>query len=234
MKTVILCGGLGTRLSEETKKIPKPLVKIGKIPILIHIMNIYFKHGYNEFILALGYRSRDIELYFKYKKFKNWKITLVNTGKNTLTGTRIQKLKKYLINDEHFFLTYGDGVSNINLRKLLDFHKKKKKVATLTAVRPPARFGELQIIKSSVKKFEEKNQVNAGWINGGFFVFNKKIFNFIPSRKNCMLEREPVNNLVKKRELSAFKHYDFWQCMDTMRDRDLLNNYFKKGKAKWI
>ena len=126
MKTVILCGGLGTRLSEETKKIPKPLVKIGKIPILIHIMNIYFKHGYNEFILALGYRSRDIELYFKYKKFKNWKITLVNTGKNTLTGTRIQKLKKYLINDEHFFLTYGDGVSNINLRKLLDFHKKKK------------------------------------------------------------------------------------------------------------
>lgn len=234
MKTVILCGGLGTRLSEETKKIPKPLVKIGKIPILIHIMNIYFKHGYNEFILALGYRSRDIELYFKYKKFKNWKITLVNTGKNTLTGTRIQKLKKYLINDEHFFLTYGDGVSNINLRKLLDFHKKKKKVATLTAVRPPARFGELQIIKSSVKKFEEKNQVNAGWINGGFFVFNKKIFNFIPSKKNCMLEREPVNNLVKKRELSAFKHYDFWQCMDTMRDRDLLNNYFKKGKAKWI
>ena len=197
-------------------------------------MNIYFKHGYNEFILALGYRSRDIELYFKYKKFKNWKITLVNTGKNTLTGTRIQKLKKYLINDEHFFLTYGDGVSNINLRKLLDFHKKKKKVATLTAVRPPARFGELQIIKSSVKKFEEKNQVNAGWINGGFFVFNKKIFNFIPSKKNCMLEREPVNNLVKKRELSAFKHYDFWQCMDTMRDRDLLNNYFKKGKAKWI
>tara|TARA_Y100000816_G_scaffold267844_1_gene229591 strand:+ start:274 stop:978 length:705 start_codon:yes stop_codon:yes gene_type:complete len=234
MKTVILCGGLGTRLSEETKKIPKPLVKIGKIPILIHIMNIYFKHGYNEFILALGYRSRDIELYFKKKKFKNWKITLVNTGKNTLTGTRIQKLKKHLINDENFFLTYGDGVSNINLRKLLDFHKKKKKVATLTAVRPPARFGELQIIKSSVKEFKEKNQVNAGWINGGFFVFNKKIFNFIPSKKNCMLEREPVNNLVKKRELSAFKHYDFWQCMDTMRDKDLLNNYFKKGKAKWI
>ncbi len=234
MKTVILCGGLGTRLSEETKKIPKPLVKIGNIPILIHIMNIYFKHGYNEFILALGYRSRDIELYFKKKKFKNWKITLVNTGKNTLTGTRIQKLKKYLINDEDFFLTYGDGVSNINLKKLLNFHKKKRKVATLTAVRPPARFGELQIMKSSVKEFKEKNQVNAGWINGGFFVFNKKIFNFIPSKKNCMLEREPMNNLVKKKELLAFKHYDFWQCMDTMRDKDLLNNYLKKGKAKWI
>ncbi len=234
MKTVILCGGLGTRLSEETKKIPKPLVKIGNIPILIHIMNIYFKHGYNEFILALGYRSKDIELYFKKRKFKNWKINLVNTGKNTLTGTRIQKLKKYLINDEDFFLTYGDGVSNINLKKLLDFHKKKRKIATLTAVRPPARFGELQIMKSSVKEFKEKNQINAGWINGGFFVFNKKIFNFIPSNKNCMLEREPMNNLVKKRELLAFKHYDFWQCMDTMRDKDLLNNYLKKGKAKWI
>ena len=232
MKTVILCGGLGTRLSEETKKIPKPLVKIGNIPILIHIMNIYFKHGYNE--LALGYRSKDIELYFKKRKFKNWKINLVNTGKNTLTGTRIQKLKKYLINDEDFFLTYGDGVSNINLKKLLDFHKKKRKIATLTAVRPPARFGELQIMKSSVKEFKEKNQINAGWINGGFFVFNKKIFNFIPSNKNCMLEREPMNNLVKKRELLAFKHYDFWQCMDTMRDKDLLNNYLKKGKAKWI
>lgn len=234
MKTVILCGGLGTRLSEETKKIPKPLVKIGNIPILIHIMNIYFKHGYNEFILALGYRSKDIELYFKKRKFKNWKINLVNTGKNTLTGTRIQKLKKYLINDEDFFLTYGDGVSNINLKKLLDFHKKKRKIATLTAVRPPARFGELRIMKSSVKEFKEKNQINAGWINGGFFVFNKKIFNFIPSNKNCMLEREPMNNLVKKRELLAFKHYDFWQCMDTMRDKDLLNNYLKKGKAKWI
>ena len=201
MKTVILCGGLGTRLSEETKKIPKPLVKIGNIPILIHIMNIYFKHGYNEFILALGYRSKDIELYFKKRKFKNWKINLVNTGKNTLTGTRIQKLKKYLINDEDFFLTYGDGVSNINLKKLLDFHKKKRKIATLTAVSlPPARFGELRIMKSSVKEFKEKNQINAGWINGGFFVFNKNIFNFIPSNKNNMLEREPMNNLVKKRE----------------------------------
>ena len=124
MKTVILCGGLGTRLSEETKKIPKPLVKIGNIPILIHIMNIYFKHGYNEFILALGYRSKDIELYFKKRKFKNWKINLVNTGKNTLTGTRIQKLKKYLINDEDFFLTYGDGVSNINLKKCNSYCRK--------------------------------------------------------------------------------------------------------------
>ena len=173
MKTVILCGGLGTRLSEETKKTPKPLVKIGNIPILIHIMNIYFKHGYNEFILALGYRSKDIELYFKKRKFKNWKINLVNTGKNTLTGTRIQKLKKYLINDEDFFLTYGDGVSNINLKKLLDFHKKKRKIATLTAVRPPARFGELRIMKSSVKEFKEKNQINAGWINGDFLFLIK-------------------------------------------------------------
>ena len=154
-------------------------------------MNIYFKHGYNEFILALGYRSKDIELYFKKRKYKNWKINLVNTGKNTLTGTRIQKLKKYLINDEDFFLTYGDGVSNINLKKLLDFHKKKRKIATLTAVRPPARFGELRIMKSSVKEFKEKNQINAGWINGGFFVFNKKIFNFIPSNKIVCWKENP-------------------------------------------
>ena len=173
MKTVILCGGLGTRLSEETKKIPKPLVKIGNIPILIHIMNIYFKHGYNEFILALGYRSKDIELYFKKRKFKNWKINLVNTGKNTLTGTRIQKLKKYLINDEDFFNVWRWRFQ-YKFEKIAGFSQEKRKIATLTAVRPPARFGELRIMKSSVKEFKEKNQINAGWINGGFFVFNKK------------------------------------------------------------
>ena len=169
----------------------------------------------------------------KKRKFKNWKINLVNTGKNTLTGTRIQKLKKYLINDEDFFNVWRWRFQ-YKFEKIAGFSQEKRKIATLTAVRPPARFGELRIMKSSVKEFKEKNQINAGWINGGFFVFNKKIFNFIPSNKNCMLEREPMNNLVKKRELLAFKHYDFWQCMDTMRDKDLLNNYLKKGKAKWI
>ena len=232
MKVIILCGGKGTRLSEETKKIPKPMVKIGNYPVLEHIINIFTKYGYKDFIFALGYKKEIIINYFKKKKFDKLNIKLINTGKKTLTGTRIKKLKKYLENDENFFLTYGDGVSNVDLNKLLKFHLKNNKIATVTAVRPPARFGEIFLKKNKVKKFDEKNQIRSGWINGGFFVFNKKILNYIP-KKDCMLEKEPMVKLVKNKQLNAYKHYSFWQCMDTLRDKELLNKIWKSKKKKW-
>ena len=233
MKTVILCGGLGSRLSEETKTKPKPMVKIGNDPILIHIMKIYQKYGFNKFILALGYKKNIIIDYFKKKKNKEWDIEFVDTGKNSQTGNRLLKLKKKLIKEENFFLTYGDGLTDLNISKLLNFHKKNKKIATLTAVRPPARFGELKIQKAGlVKRFEEKNQINQGWINGGFFVFNKRIFNYLP-KYQCMLEREPMVKLTKDWQLNALKHNGFWQCMDTLRDNKLLNKLWNSGKSKW-
>jgi glucose-1-phosphate cytidylyltransferase len=232
MKVVILCGGVGSRLSEETKKIPKPMVRIGNLPILIHIMNLYASYGFTDFILALGYKKNIIKKYFKGFKQKNWKIDLVDTGTNSLTGTRVLKLKEKLIKDNNFLLTYGDGLSNVNIKKTLKFHNKFKKIATVTAVRPPARFGELVIKNNNVINFYEKNQIREGWINGGFFIFNKKIFNFIPKR-NSMLERETIKRLTINRELAAYKHSGFWQCMDTLRDKELLNKIWKSGKAKW-
>jgi len=232
-KVVILCGGLGSRLSEETKIKPKPMIKIGRFPILIHVMNIYSKFGINDFILALGYKKNYIIDYFKnFKNPKKWNIQLVDTGKNSLTATRLMKLKKFLKNEDYFLLTYGDGVSNLNIKKLISFHKKNKKIATVTAVRPPARFGELTIFNSFVKKFDEKNQINSGWINGGFFVFNNKIFNLIPN-KNSMLERETMKNLTKKNQLGAYKHYSFWKCMDTIRDKEVLSKIWKSNRKQW-
>ncbi len=226
MKIVILCGGLGSRLGKITKKIPKPMVKVGKIPIVEHIMNFYSSYGYNEFILAGGYKCSVINKYFKnQKKFKSVKV--INTGKTTLTGLRIFKLKKYLIDQDNFMLTYGDGLSDQNLNKLIKFHLKHKKTATLTAVRPPVRFGELELNQSAVKKFAEKPQARSGWINGGFFVFSNKIFNYL-SKKNEMLEKGPIERLVKKRKLIAYKHHGFWQCMDTMRDKEILEKKIKK------
>lgn len=233
MKTIILCGGLGSRISEETKKKPKPMVKIGNDPILVHIIKIYIKNGFTNFVLALGYKKHNIIKYFKNHKIKGAKIQLLDTGKKTLTGNRLLKLKNILKKEENFFLTYGDGLSNVNLKKLLSFHLEKKKVATVTAVRPTARFGQLKISKNNlVKKFEEKNQINEGWINGGFFVLNKKIFNYLPKYQS-MLEREPMNRLVKDRQLISFKHYGFWQCMDTLRDKEMLNQMWKKKKHQW-
>ena len=232
-KVVILCGGLGSRLVEETRIKPKPMVKIGKLPILIHIMRIYYKYGFKNFILALGYKKKFIVNYFKKTKFKEkWNVELVDTGKKTLTAKRLSLIKDRLIQDKFFLLTYGDGVSNVSINKLINFHLKHNKIATVTAVRPPARFGELKLNRNLVSNFDEKNQINSGWINGGFFVFNKKIFNFIP-RKDSMLEREMMKNLTKKKELVAFKHNGFWQCMDTMRDKQLLNDYWKKNKSLW-
>jgi glucose-1-phosphate cytidylyltransferase len=230
MKIVILCGGKGTRLSEETRKIPKPMVKIGKKPILIHIMDYYKSFGFDNFILAVGYKQNIIRDYFKKNRAFN-SVKVVDTGQNTLTGGRVLRLKKYFNKEETFLLTYGDGVTNLNLKNLIRFHKINRKIATMTAVKPPVRFGELIIKKNIVKKFEEKPQSSSGWINGGFFVLNYKIFKYIKNDL-IMLEREPLEKLVKIKQLVAYKHNGFWQCMDTLRDKILLNKIFKK-KIPW-
>ena len=230
MKTVILCGGYGTRLSEETIIKPKPMVKIGNKPILEHIMGIYEYYGYNQFILALGYKSEYIKKFYKNKNKQN--INLVYTGKDTKTGGRLLRLKSYLKNEKTFMLTYGDGVSNINIKKAIQFHNNHGKIATITAVRPPVRFGELKINRNKVKSFKEKPQVGQGWINGGFFIFNNEILNFIRNDQT-MLEREPLEKLTKAGQLMAFEHKGFWKCMDTMRDKILLNKLWNKGNALW-
>lgn len=231
MKAVILCGGKGTRILEETKKIPKPMVKIGKIPIVLHIINIFLKHGVKDFILAAGYKKEIIKKYFK-KKNKNFNISVIDTGKDSMTGGRILKLKPFLLNDENFLMTYGDGLSSVNVKKLVKFHIQNKKIATITAVRPVVRFGELHIKNKMVTKYKEKPQARAGWINGGFFVLNKKIFNYIENQKT-IFEKEPLETLSRKRELISFKHYGFWQCMDTMREKIMLNKIWKENKAPW-
>lgn len=222
MKLVILAGGKGTRLSEYTKTIPKPMVTIKKKPIIRYIIEHFYKYGVKEVIIASGYKHKIIQRYFKKTEiFKDLNIKVVNTGLNTLTGLRIKKLKKFFSKEENFFLTYGDGISNIDIDKLYKFHLKHKKIATLTAVHPPARFGELKIKKSKVIKFEEKPQLIKGWINGGFFVFNFKIFKFL-TNKNVMLERDPIQRIIKNNNFMAYQHKDFWMCMDTARDRALL------------
>jgi glucose-1-phosphate cytidylyltransferase len=232
MKIVILCGGLGSRLSEETKIKPKPMVKIYDKPILIHIMYFYYKYGFNQFILATGYKSSYIKNYFNKKKFP-FKIKIIYTGKNTMTGGRLLRLKKLFKEKEDFMLTYGDGLSNHNLLKLVKFHKTNKKIATLTAVRPPVRFGELSIKNTLVTSFKEKPQFNDKWINGGFFVFNYKIFNYIKNDQ-IMLEREPLSKLSKNKQLMAYKHKGFWQCMDNMRDKILLAKLVKSKNTPWL
>ena len=227
MKAIILAGGKGTRLAEFTKLIPKPMVKIRKKPIILHIMEHFFRYGVRDIIIASGYKHQIIQDYFKNKKFsKNINIKVVNTGLNSLTGKRIKRLRKYFTKNENFFVTYGDGVSNINLDKLYKFHIKNKKIATLTAVHPPARFGELELSGSKLVKFDEKPQLTKGWINGGFFVFNSKIFNFL-SNKNEMLEREPVQRLLRKKNFMAYKYHGFWMCMDTSRDKIVLEKILK-------
>lgn len=228
MKVVILCGGIGSRLSEETKIVPKPLVKIGRIPIIDHIISFYSYYGFNDFILSTGYKSILLEKYFKKRK----NIKCVYTGKHTLTGGRILRLKKYFKPKETFLCTYGDGLTNQNLKKLISFHFKHKKIATLTAVKPPARFGEIFLKGNRVTKFQEKTQLNQSWINGGFFVFDYRIFKFIKN-DYTMLEKEPLTKLVKLGELKAFTHKGFWQCMDTMRDKNNLIKLWKSKNAPW-
>ena len=227
MKVVILAGGLGTRISEYTKFIPKPMIKIKGIPILVHIMRHYSKFGFNEFYIALGYKGNVIKKYFKNKKF-NWKINLVDTGKNTMTVGMLKRLSKYL-KGERFFLTYGDGLSDVNIMKLLKFHKNNKKLVTVTAVRPPARFGALKLKGNSVSYFKEKSIMDEGWINGGFFIISDEFLNFIKSDKTY-LEREPLEKVTKLKELSAYRHNGFWQCIDNMRDLISINQKIKEKK----
>ena len=230
MKVVLLAGGFGTRISEYTKTIPKPMINIGGKPLLWHIMKLYAKQGFKDFYIALGYRGEVIKKYFN-KQFYDWNINLIDTGQNTMTGGRLKRLKKYLEN-ETFMLTYGDGLSNINLKKLVSFHKKNKKLVTLTAVRPPARFGVLKLKGNYVDYFKEKSKLDEGWINGGFFVIEPEFFQFI-KKDGTYLEREPLEQVTKKRQLAAFRHQGFWQCMDTKRDKDKLEKIIKQKKIKF-
>ncbi len=227
MKVVILAGGRGTRLSEYTSSIPKPMIKILGIPIIVRIIKFYQKYGFKEFIIASGFKSQVIKRYFsKNKNIANVKV--VFTGLNSMTGGRIKRLKKYL-GDERFLLTYGDGLCNINLKKLLNFHIKSKNIVTLTAVRPPARFGGIKISGNKVKYFKEKSRLDEGWINGGFFVMESKIFKYL---KNDMtvLERQPLERISKVKKLGAYKNLKNWQCMDTIRDKEILEKLVKEKK----
>lgn len=232
---VILAGGKGSRIIEESIFKPKPMIEVGKEPILIHIMRIFSKHNINNFIICAGYKKEVIKKYFKKNIFSNWNIQVVDTGLNTMTGGRIKKIEKYLNKSDPFFLaTYGDGVSNINIKKLIRFHKKQKKIATLTAVFPQNRYGLLKSNnKNIVTHFSEKPNNTETIINGGFFVFNREIFNFIKKPKS-ILEKETLSKLTKKKQLCAFKHKGFWYAMDTMRDKYYLENLIKKRKAPWI
>jgi glucose-1-phosphate cytidylyltransferase len=220
MKVVILAGGLGTRISEYTKSVPKPMIKVLGKPILMRIIEHFAKHGHREFYIATGYKSKIIEDYFKtIKANKKYKINIINTGKSTLTGGRLKRLKHYL--NETFLMTYGDGLSSVNINKLIKFHKKNKKMVTLTAVRPQARFGAIKIINNSVKYFREKSSLDEGWINGGFFVIERKFLSLIRG-DDTYLEQEPFRKISKKKQLAAYKHKGFWQCMDTIRDKEIL------------
>lgn len=253
MKTVILCGGLGTRLSEETHIKPKPMVEIGGRPMLWHIMKIYERYGFNEFMLALGYKGEVIKDYFlnyharqsdltinlksgsvDYSKptAENWNLSLINTGTVTQTGGRIGRLKDHLRGEGTFMATYGDGVSNVDISALLNFHKSHGRLATVTAVRPPARFGDLRIIDNQVTKFEEKPQAGEGWINGGFFVFEPEVLDFIDG-DNSILEKAPLENLAKEGQLMAYNHTGYWQSMDTLRDKTALEELWNNDKAPW-
>ncbi len=252
MKVVILAGGKGTRLSEYTESIPKPMVSIGDYPIIWHIMKTYAHYGFKDFVIGLGYKSELIKDYFlKFKSLNSdftvdlssgnieihqnksleWKVTLVDTGLETMTGGRLKRLSNYLDGDT-FMLTYGDGLSNINIKSLLEFHNNHNKMVTMTAVRPPARFGELELESNLVKSFKEKPQLNDGWINGGFFVMKKKFIDFIKDDTQ-MLEREPLEEITRINQLMAFKHEGFWQCMDNKRDLEKLKLLWETNPP-WI
>jgi glucose-1-phosphate cytidylyltransferase len=234
MKVVILAGGLGTRLAEETDIRPKPMVEIGGIPILEHIMKIYSSYGFKDFIICLGYKGEYIIDYFTNNPMpSDWKLSLVNTGDNTMTGGRIKRIKEY-IGNEDFMLTYGDGVADIDINKLVEFHKNHKKLLTITAVQPTGRFGGLKINHETgmIEEFNEKPKGDGIWINGGFFICKPEIFSYIDEDETTF-EQEPINRIVEKKELMCYKHHGFWKCMDTLKDKNDLNKLWKNNQAKW-
>ena len=230
MKVVILAGGLGTRLVELTEAIPKPMVEVGGKPILWHIMKIYAKFGFKDFYVALGHKGEIIKKYFSQNS-SGWNINLIETGEATMTGGRIKRLQD-IVGNETFMLTYGDGLSDVNITKLLEFHKKHKKFVTMTAVRPPARFGVIKLENDRVSYFKEKSKLDEGWINGGFFVMQPELFKYIKNDETY-LEREPLETLCKEKQLFAFKHSGFWQCVDNKRDLDRLQLSYSKD-APWL
>jgi glucose-1-phosphate cytidylyltransferase len=252
---VILAGGFGTRLREQTEFIPKPMVPIGTRPILWHIMKIYSHYGFKRFIICLGYKGEIIKEYFFHYKIRNsdftiklnnnndihihdwhstddWEVTLADTGLKSFTGARVKRIEKY-IDTDYFLLTYGDGIANIDIERLFAFHISHEKLATVTGVKPPSRFGELVADGNHVVEFSEKPQVGIGIINGGFFVFNRGVFSYLSDDDHCTLEKEPLERLAKNGELMVYKHEGFWQCMDTLRDMNLLNEYWESGKVPW-
>ena len=252
MKVLILAGGLGTRLAEETEVKPKPMVEIGEKPILWHIMKHYAHYGFSEFVIALGYKGDVIKRFFlehsalhgnfsidmqtgqitaRQESPENWRVHLVDTGSESSTGGRIARVRD-LLGDETFMMTYGDGVSDVDLNALLALHRKCNRIVTLTAVRPPARFGGLIFDGDLIAQFTEKPQIGEGWINGGFMVMEPEIFNYIPS-DSTNLEADVLERLAREQQLVAYQHGDFWQCMDTLRDKKLLENLWQHGKAPW-
>lgn len=252
MKVAILAGGHGTRLAEETEVKPKPMVEIGGRPILWHIMMIYANYGFKDFVIALGYKGEVIKKYMvdyrslcgnitvnlgnggcKYHEGDgiDWTVELIETGLNAQTGGRIKRLAPY-VNNETFMLTWGDGVADIDLGKLLEFHRSHGKLATLTAVRPPARYGHMELNGDVVEEFSEKSQAKEGWINGAFFVLEPGVFDYIDGDET-QWEKEPLENLAKDGQLRAYKHNSFWQCMDTLREKYILQKYWDSGKAPW-
>ncbi|MGH7972918.1 MAG: glucose-1-phosphate cytidylyltransferase [Limisphaerales bacterium] len=254
MKVVIFCGGLGTRLREETEFRPKPMVPIGERPILWHIMKNYAHYGHKEFVLCLGYKGEVIKEYFRNYhwntsdvtlrlgarpqiKYHNqhdeedWSVTLIDTGQTTMTGGRLKRALKF-IDEDDFLVTYGDGLSNSDINKSIAFHRAKKKSVTITAVRPAGRFGDLEIAGDAVAAFNEKAEQQPGFINGGFFVMNKRIGEYLTG-DNCVLEQEPLKRLAEKGQIAAYCHTGFWQCMDTYREQQLLAGLWNSGKAPW-
>jgi len=255
MKVVILCGGLGARLREETEFRPKPMVEIGSKPILWHIMKTYAHYGYKDFILCLGYKGETIKEYFyNYELLNNdftielgdnkdieihsdhgekgWRITLADTGDKALKGARLKRVEKYVDGDQ-FMMTYGDGVANVDIYSLLVFHRTHGKLATVTGISPASRFGELKIKGNQVESFSEKPRTSSGLINGGFFVFEKGIFDYLSANDNCDLEIGPLEEIARKGQLMVYKHRGFWACMDTLRDMDYLNKLWSENKAFW-
>lgn len=254
MQVGILAGGFGTRLSEETTHIPKPMVEIGEKPILWHIMKIYSNYGYNDFVIMLGYKGYIIKEYFTnlflhqsdvsidLKKNKieilnsnsePWTVKLIDTGLNVMTGARVKRIEKYLDEDQ-FMLTYGDGVCDVDINKLVNFHNKEKRIGTLTAVQPEGRFGALKVENNSIKSFSEKPKGDQMWINGGFFVLNKDVFDYIDDNPQNVWETDVLEKLSQDNQLSAYKHDGFWQCMDTLREKNYLNKLLQNNNAPWI